>query len=125
MLTTSGQGLGTKAPSVFGIRPADVQPAPKTDMAVDDPAENPTTQANPDTPSAEPAKPENGAAPDGAAGTGAEGTTGGTTDGAPSEGGTTQQNGSDAGSGESAPDETDAAGEDTGDTSAPAIHQTR
>ncbi|MFR3450637.1 MAG: hypothetical protein ACLTSX_02270 [Collinsella sp.] len=63
MLTTSGQGLGTKAPSVFGIRPADVQPAPETDMAVDDPAETPTTQANSDTPSAEPAKPENGAAP--------------------------------------------------------------
>ena len=42
MLTTSGQGLGTKAPNVFGSRPADVLPAPETDMAVDDPAETPT-----------------------------------------------------------------------------------
>lgn len=125
MLTTSGQGLGTKTPSVFGNRPADVQPAPEADMTVDDPAETPTAQTNPDTPSAEPVKPENGAASDGTAGTGAEGTTGDTTDGAPSEGGTSQQNGSDAGPGESAPDETDAAGEGAGDTSAPAIHQTR
>lgn len=124
MLTTSGQGLGTKTPSVFGSRPADSQPAPETDMAVDD-AETPTAQANPDTPSTEPVKPENGAASDGTAGTGAEGTTGGTTDGAPGEGGTTQQNGSDAGSGESAPGQTDAAGEGTGDASAPATHQTR
>ena len=120
MLTTSGQGLGTKTPSVFGSRPADVQPAPETDMAVDDPAETPTTQANPDTPSAESVKPENGAAPDGTAGTGAEGTTGGTTDGAPGEGGTSQQNGPDAGLGESAPGQTDATGEGAGDTSAPA-----
>ena len=125
MLTTSGQGLGTKTPSVFGSRPADVQPAPETDMAVDDSAETPTTQANPDTPSAESVKPENGAAPDGTAGTGAEGTTGGTTDGAPGEGGTSQQNGPDAGLGESAPGQTDAAGEGTGDTSAPATHRTR
>lgn len=120
MLTTSGQGLGTKAPNVFGSRPADVLPAPETDMAVDNPAETPTAQANSDSPSAEPAKPENGAAPDGTTGTGAEGTTGGTTDGAPGEGGTSQQNGSDAGSGESAPGQTVTAGEGTGDTSAPA-----
>ena len=125
MLTTSGQGLGTKTPSVFGSRPADVQPAPETDMAVDDAAETPTAQANPDTPSTEPVKPENGAASDETAGTGAEGTTGGTTDGAPGEGGTTQQNGPDTGSGESAPGQTDAAGEGTGDTSAPATHRTR
>lgn len=125
MLSTSGQGLGTKTPSVFGNRPADVQPAPETDMAVDDSAEAPTAQANPDTPSAESVKPENGATPDGTAGTGAEGTTGGTTDGAPSEDGTTQQNGSDAGSGESSPDQTDTTGEGTGDASAPATHQTR
>lgn len=120
MLTTSGQGLGTKAPNVFGSRPADVLPAPETDMAVDDPAETPTPQASPDSPSAEPAKPENGAAPDGTTGTGAEGTTGGTTNGAPGEGGTSQQNGSGAGSGESAPGQTDTAGEGAGDTSAPA-----
>lgn len=120
MLTTSGQGLGTKAPNVFRSRPADVPPAPETDMAVDNPAETPTAQANPDSPSAEPAKPENGATSDGTTGTGAEGTTGGTTDGAPGEGGTSQQNGSDAGSGESAPGQTVTAGEGTGDTSAPA-----
>lgn len=120
MLTTSGQGLGTKAPSVFGSRPTDSQPAPKTNVTVDDPAETPTTQANPEAPIDEPVKPENGTAPDGTAGTGAEGTTDGTTDGAPGEDGTSQQNGSDAGSGESAPDQTDAAGEGAGDTSASA-----
>lgn len=120
MLTTSGQGLGTKAPNVFGSRPTASQSAPETDLTVDDPAETPTAQASPDTPSAEPVKPENGASPDGTTGTGAEGTTGGTTDGAPGEGDTSQQNGSDAGSGVSAPGQTDAAGEDTGATSAPA-----
>lgn len=54
MLTTSGQGLGTKTPSVFGSRPADIQPAPKTDMAVDDPAETPRRRQIPILPALNP-----------------------------------------------------------------------
>lgn len=111
MLTTSGQGLGAKAPNVFMNRPADRQP---TSMGADDPIETPAAQASPNTPDDTSAKPENGTGTDGATGADVEGSATGATDGAPGEEGSSQQDGAGPGSGEPGPDQPGANGEGSG-----------
>lgn len=93
MLTTSGQGLGTKAPSAFGNRPAESQPAPDSGITDDAPIEAPTEQPDSNESTSEPIKPEGDAGSDGGVGTGDENPTDNAAGGTSGEGDTSQQTG--------------------------------
>lgn len=112
MLTTSGRGLGAKAPSIFGSRPTDSQTAPAT---AGDAVEAPEMRADPGTPDDRPEKSENGAGSGGSTGTGADGSAGGGASGAPDKGETAQQDGSTAGAGDSTSGQTGAGSEGADD----------
>lgn len=120
MLTTSGQGLGVKAPNVFGSRPTESQPASETNAPVDESAEAPATQPDPDASANATVAPEGNADAGGTVGTDSGGTAGNASSGTTGEGDVPQQSDPATGSGDSTSGKTDGAetGAD-GSTSAP------
>ena len=93
MLTTSGQGLGTKAPSVFASRPAENQASPESDASIDEPIEAPTELPDSNESTSEPTKPEGDAGSDGGVETGDESPMGNAAGGTSGGGDASQQTG--------------------------------